>query len=69
MNTLNPKNKSSRLDHNQKLIIALTDRASTVLDEAWSLWELDPSSRDLRDKFYILEQCLDHIQKVCTDKI
>jgi len=69
MKKMNTQDKSSRLDHNQKLLIALTDRASTVLDEAWSLWELDSSSKDLRDKFYILEQCLDHIKKVCEDRI
>lgn len=51
------------------LIISLTDKASKALDEIWSLWEMDSSSKELRDKFYILEEYLNHIKKVCKERI
>ncbi len=53
----------------KKLITSLTDKASKALDEIWSLWEMDPSSKELRDKFYILEEYLNHIRKVCEERI
>jgi len=38
--------------------------AASVLDETWALWEIDPSSRDLREKFYLLEYYLDYLKRL-----
>lgn len=63
------KNEQGSTDQYKKLIIGLAERASRVLDETWSLWEIDPSSKELRDKFYVLEECLDHIKRVCEESM
>ena len=61
------KNDQGPADLHKKLIIGLSERAAKILDETWSLWEIDPSSGDLRDKFYVLEECIDHIKRVCEE--
>ena len=53
----------------KKLIMSLADKASKALDEIWSLWEMDPSSMELRDKFYVLEEDLNTIRKACEKRI
>jgi hypothetical protein len=54
--------------HPARLIKGLSEKALKVLDETWSLWEIDPSSPDVRDKFYVLEECLDHIKRLCNER-
>lgn len=53
----------------KNLIMNFTEKASNALDDIWSLWEMDPSSKELRDKFYILEEYLNHIKKLCEERI
>ena len=56
-------------DQYKKLIVSHTEKASKTLDEIWSLWEIDPSAKDLRDKFYVLEKYLNHIKRICEEWI
>jgi len=63
------KNVQGSANNHKTLIISFTEKAAKVLDETWSLWEIDPTSKDLRDKFYILEEHIDQIKRVCEESI
>ena len=54
--------------HPAGLIKGLIEKALKVLDEIWSLWEIDPTSQDVRDKFHVLEECLDHIKRITNER-
>ncbi|MGA1795137.1 MAG: hypothetical protein ACMUIL_04670 [bacterium] len=54
--------------HPARLIEGLTEKALNVLDEIWSLWEIDPTSQAVRDKFHMLEECLDHIKRISNER-
>ena len=69
MKTMYIKEGELLKEQHKKLIVGLTDKASKALDEIWSLWEMDPSSNEMRDKFYMLEEYLNHIRKVCEERI
>ena len=69
MKTMYKKEGKLLKDQYKNLIVSLTDKASKALDEIWSLWEMDPSSNELRDRFYMLEEYLNHIRKVCEERI
>jgi hypothetical protein len=42
--------------------------AASVLDETWALWEIDPSSKNLREKFYLLEYYLDYLKRFSEEE-
>ena len=69
MNKMYIKEGKLLKEQHKNLIMSLTDKASKALDDVWSLWEMDPSSKEMRDKFYILEEYLNHIKKVCEERI
>lgn len=41
--------------------------ADKTLDELWALWELDPKSEKLREKFSLLEHYLSYLVRFCGD--
>ena len=39
------------------------------LHETQALWEKDAASKELREKFALLKQCLSYLERYCIDKI
>lgn len=49
-----------------KVVIKSLDKdAMKVLDEAEGLWEIDPSSKEIREKFQLLRHYLDYLMRFC----
>ena len=51
------------------VITRFTKQTERMLDETWALWELEPDSRKLREKFHILEKHLSYVRRFCQGKI
>ncbi len=43
--------------------------AAKVLDETGALWELEPDSKELREKFHLLEHYLSYLFRFCEGKV
>ncbi|MEW5803266.1 MAG: hypothetical protein AB1847_14310 [bacterium] len=54
-------------DHFKTVARHVTTSAASVLDETWAIWEIDPSSKELREKFSLLEYYLDYLKRLCEE--
>ncbi len=58
-----PQKENIDAAHFRTVVNQVIITAASVLDEVWALWEIDPSSKDLREKFYLLEHYLDYLKR------
>ena len=65
----NPGRKRSDLEVFKGTADSLVKDALKVLEEIEAKWELDHNSQGLREKFYLLRHYLDHLRRLCEDKI
>ena len=64
-----PEENSALRSHYRKVLVDLTERSKGLLNEIWDLWEMDPCSKAIREKFYLLEQNMDYLGRFCREKI
>ena len=62
------KENATEMDHFKSGARDVIISAASVLDETWALWEIDPSSKDLREKFYLLEYYLDYLKRFSEEE-
>lgn len=48
---------------------SLVRDAAKTLDETGALWELEPDSKELREKFHLLEHYLSYLFRFCEGKV
>ncbi len=51
------------------IVGSLVKDIGKTMDEAWALWELEPDSKELREKFHLLEHYLSYLGRFCEGKI
>jgi hypothetical protein len=56
-------------DHFKTVVRDVIISMAGVLDQTWALWEIDPSSEDLREKFSLLEYYLDYLKRFLEEEV
>ena len=51
------------------LIKLMAENMESALKEAWVLWEIEPTSPELRKKFNALGACLSGLKRYCEDTV
>lgn len=62
------KNKKS-LEGFSMLVRNMVKNMEDNLDKTKALWEKDPASEELRERFELLTRCLFYLERYCREKI
>jgi hypothetical protein len=62
-------NKSNDLEAFRAIVSSLVGDIEKMVNETWAVWELEPDSKELRERFHLLERCLSYIRRFCEGRI
>lgn len=61
--------KMTELEMFKAVTKSIVQDARRALDETGALWEIDPESKELREKFHLLEHYLSYLFRYCEGKV
>ena len=68
-NVSNHNKKMNELEMFKAVTKSIVKDAEKTLDQTWALWEIDPDSKELREKFHLLEHYLSYLFRFCEGKV
>ena len=61
--------KKKDLEWFRTFVVSLVKDIEKKIDETWALWELEPESKEVGEKFYLLDHSLFYLRRFCQGKM